>query len=160
MSGVERKCRAKSHTHTHTLGITCLQGWGCAYRSLQTVWSWFNLQGFTSQAPPTHRQIQEALVATGDKPPKFVGSREWIGSFEVSTCLNHLLGVSPRVDQPPATSLLCVCAGGVSYPPCEQWRRDGGSWQSLTAPLYQSGHTGDGWWGSARTHHPRSGLQH
>lgn len=43
--------------------------------------------------PPTHQQIQEALVATGDKPAKFVGSREWIGSFEVSTALNHLLGV-------------------------------------------------------------------
>ena len=70
------------------------QGWGCAYRSLQTLWSWFNQQGFTTEAPPTHQQIQEALVATGDKPARFVGSQEWIGSFEVNTTLNHLLGVS------------------------------------------------------------------
>lgn len=72
-------------------------GWGCAYRSLQTLWSWFYLQGFTTETPPTHQKIQEALVATGDKNSGFVGSKEWIGSFEVSTVLNHLLEVESRI---------------------------------------------------------------
>ena len=48
---------------------------------------------YTSKAPPTHQQIQKALVDVGDKEASLVGSKEWIGSFEVSTCLNHLLGV-------------------------------------------------------------------
>lgn len=32
-----------------------LQGWGCAYRSLQTIISWFRLQHYTSITVPTHR---------------------------------------------------------------------------------------------------------
>lgn len=72
-------------------------GWGCAYRSLQTLWSWFVHQGYTSKPPPTHRQIQQALVDVRDKEPSFVGSREWIGSFEVSTCLNQLLGIQCKI---------------------------------------------------------------
>ncbi|KAL5460479.1 hypothetical protein EMCRGX_G033930 [Ephydatia muelleri] len=72
-------------------------GWGCAYRSLQTLWSWFVYQGYTSRAPPTHRQVQQALVDVRDKEPSFVGSREWIGSFEVSTCLNQLLGIQCKI---------------------------------------------------------------
>ncbi|MEW5302044.1 MAG: hypothetical protein WDW36_004856 [Sanguina aurantia] len=42
-------------------------GWGCAYRSLQTLVSWFRLQGFTQAAIPTHRQVQQILVQLGDK---------------------------------------------------------------------------------------------
>ena len=34
-------------------------GWGCAYRSLQTIVSWFRLQGYTEKAIPTHEQIQK-----------------------------------------------------------------------------------------------------
>ena len=37
-------------------------GWGCAYRSLQSIISWFKLQGFTAAKIPTHREIQECLV--------------------------------------------------------------------------------------------------
>lgn len=37
-------------------------GWGCAYRSLQTIISWFRLQGFTSRPIPTHLEIQQCLV--------------------------------------------------------------------------------------------------
>ena len=58
-------------------------GWGCAYRSLQTIVSWSRLQGYTSAATPSHAEIQEALVALNDKPASFVGSRKWIGSMEV-----------------------------------------------------------------------------
>lgn len=69
------------------------QIWGCAYRSLQSLWSWFLLQQYTEEPVPGHRLIQETLVKVGDKQPAFVGSKEWIGSFEVSTVLNQLLGV-------------------------------------------------------------------
>ncbi|RUS89191.1 hypothetical protein EGW08_003070 [Elysia chlorotica] len=70
--------------------------WGCAYRSLQTICSWFKYQGYTSRDVPTHRDIQQALCDIGDKDPKFVGSRQWIGSFEVSFVLDHLLQVTSK----------------------------------------------------------------
>lgn len=71
--------------------------WGCAYRSLQTIVSWFRFQGYTDVPVPSHRVIQQALVDIEDKPASFVGSRQWIGSFEVGYCLDHLLGVQCRV---------------------------------------------------------------
>ncbi|XP_020610098.1 ufm1-specific protease 2-like isoform X2 [Orbicella faveolata] len=72
-------------------------GWGCAYRSLQTIASWFRHQGYTSKPVPSHREIQQALVDLQDKGEEFVGSRQWIGSFEVSMCLEHLLGVTSKI---------------------------------------------------------------
>ncbi|XP_057547986.1 probable Ufm1-specific protease isoform X1 [Amaranthus tricolor] len=72
-------------------------GWGCAYRSLQTIISWFRLQHYTSIDVPTHREIQEALVEIGDKDPCFIGSREWIGAIELSYVLDKLLGVTCKV---------------------------------------------------------------
>ncbi|KAF6176990.1 hypothetical protein GIB67_027790 [Kingdonia uniflora] len=72
-------------------------GWGCAYRSLQTIISWFKLQNYSSIEVPTHREIQQALVEIGDKDPSFIGSREWIGAIELSFVLDKLLGVSCKV---------------------------------------------------------------
>lgn len=72
-------------------------GWGCAYRSLQTIISWFRLQHYTSVDVPSHRKIQETLVEIGDKEPSFTGSREWIGAIELSFVLDKLLGVSCRI---------------------------------------------------------------
>ncbi|KAJ4961545.1 hypothetical protein NE237_021455 [Protea cynaroides] len=72
-------------------------GWGCAYRSLQTIVSWFKLQHYISIEVPLHREIQHALVEIGDKEPSFVGSREWIGAIELSFVLDKLLGVSCKV---------------------------------------------------------------
>uniref|UniRef100_UPI0037E760A1 ufm1-specific protease 2 isoform X2 n=1 Tax=Semicossyphus pulcher TaxID=241346 RepID=UPI0037E760A1 len=66
-------------------------GWGCAYRSLQTICSWFQQQGYTERPVPTHKEIQQALVDVGDKQGSFVGSRQWIGSIEVQAVLNQLL---------------------------------------------------------------------
>jgi hypothetical protein len=88
-------------------------GWGCAYRSLQTLCSWMVLQGFTAKPIPTLPEIQRILVELGvqflffillywfallifflqDKEKKFIGSTEWIGSQEVFLCLDHLYGV-------------------------------------------------------------------
>ncbi|XP_061839970.1 ufm1-specific protease 2 [Nerophis lumbriciformis] len=72
-------------------------GWGCAYRSLQTICSWFQQQGYVERRVPTHREIQQALVDVGDKQASFVGSRQWIGSFEVHAVLNQLLGVTSKI---------------------------------------------------------------
>lgn len=71
-------------------------GWGCAYRSLQTIVSWFRHQGYTDAPVPTHKEIQQALVDVGDKKQSFVGSRKWIGSQEVSFCLDKLIGVTSK----------------------------------------------------------------
>ncbi|KFM59379.1 Ufm1-specific protease 2, partial [Stegodyphus mimosarum] len=78
-------------------------GWGCAYRSLQTIISWFKFQGYTDKNVPTHTEIQQALVDIGDKPPSFVGSKKWIGSQEVSFCLDHLINVNSKI--------MCVSSG-------------------------------------------------
>ncbi|WCJ36184.1 Ufm1-specific protease 2 [Euphorbia peplus] len=72
-------------------------GWGCAYRSLQTIVSWFRLQHYTSLEVPSHREIQQALVEIGDKDPSFVGSRDWIGAIELSFVLDKLLGVTCKI---------------------------------------------------------------
>jgi Ufm1-specific protease 2 len=69
-------------------------GWGCAYRSLQTVLSWFQHAGLMTSPMPSIRRIQEILYATDpDKTNKkqFVGSCEWIGSFEVMMVLHHYI---------------------------------------------------------------------
>lgn len=72
-------------------------GWGCAYRSLQTICSWFQQQGYVQRSVPSHKEIQQALVDVGDKQPSFVGSRQWIGSIEVQAVLNQLLNVTSKI---------------------------------------------------------------
>ncbi|KAL4714402.1 hypothetical protein ACJJTC_017697 [Scirpophaga incertulas] len=72
-------------------------GWGCAYRSMQTIFSWFRYQGYTTVDVPTHKEIQQCLFNIGDKPASFVGSKQWIGSTEVMFCLETLLGVQSRI---------------------------------------------------------------
>jgi len=37
-------------------------GWGCAYRSLQTIVSWLRLQAYTDKRIPSHADIQQVLV--------------------------------------------------------------------------------------------------
>ncbi|VDM53492.1 unnamed protein product, partial [Angiostrongylus costaricensis] len=71
-------------------------GWGCAYRSLQSIWSWFILNGFTDKPVPTHLGIQQCLVDIKDKEENFLGSRQWIGSTEIGFVLDHLLGIQSR----------------------------------------------------------------
>ena len=73
-------------------------GWGCAYRTLQTICSWYILQGYTHlRLPiPTHREIQQILVAVGDKESRFVDSKDWIGSTEVGLVLDYAYGVTTK----------------------------------------------------------------
>ncbi|KAL2635471.1 hypothetical protein R1flu_006950 [Riccia fluitans] len=72
-------------------------GWGCAYRSLQTIVSWFRIQHYTTLPVPSHEEIQQTLVDIGDKEASFVGSKEWIGAIELSFVLDKLLGVSCKI---------------------------------------------------------------
>lgn len=37
-------------------------GWGCAYRSMQTICSWLKLQQYTNKEVPAHKDIQKLLV--------------------------------------------------------------------------------------------------
>lgn len=72
-------------------------GWGCAYRSLQTLVSWFQLQGYVQvDRVPTHTEVQKVLVDIGDKPAAFVGSKQWIGSTEVGYVLNQLYAIESK----------------------------------------------------------------
>ena len=66
-------------------------GWGCAYRSLQTLISWLARSGAVSwhEPIPTHADIQRELVAAHDKPSNIVGSRAWIGSQEIALFLRE-----------------------------------------------------------------------
>ena len=36
-------------------------GWGCAYRSFQTIFSWFKNESYTEKSVPTHREIQQVM---------------------------------------------------------------------------------------------------
>lgn len=72
-------------------------GWGCAYRSFQTLFSWYRLQDYTSLRTPTHAEIQKCLIDLGDKPTSFQNSRQWIGSMEVSMCMQYFLNVDCRI---------------------------------------------------------------
>ncbi len=72
-------------------------GWGCAYRSLQTLASWFVCQGYSESKVPSILEIQKALIELKDKPAKFAGSTAWIGAYEVMLCLNHFLKVESKI---------------------------------------------------------------
>lgn len=65
-------------------------GWGCAYRSLQTILSFFNLNILT------HHEIQRLLIQLKDKKESFYKSTEWIGAFELSLILDHF-GIQSKI---------------------------------------------------------------
>lgn len=70
------------------------QGWGCGYRTLQTMCSWIQGQrGESMRDVPSIKKFQEALVAMEDKPKSFAGSKEWIGSFELCICIDYFYEV-------------------------------------------------------------------
>lgn len=74
------------------------RGWGCGYRTIQTISSWLRLnQPLCVRHPPSVNEIQQTLVEIGDKPDSFLGSREWIGTFEASLVLDQLYDVPCRI---------------------------------------------------------------
>ena len=83
-------------------------GWGCAYRSLQTLISWFILNTSVGKnvKVPTIPEIQTILVKLGDKDKKIIGSTEWIGAIEVNLVLNELFGIDNQILHVPSGSEL------------------------------------------------------
>jgi hypothetical protein len=76
-------------------------GWGCAYRSLQTIWSWFYEGKYTNVPPPLkHGEIQKVLVQRGERGVELLGSRQWIGALELGSVLNASLGIDFGVSVP------------------------------------------------------------
>ncbi|KAF0978101.1 hypothetical protein FDP41_002616 [Naegleria fowleri] len=74
------------------------EGWGCAYRSLQTLISHAQYHaGAVVVNLPTHQEIQKCLVDCGDKQASFLGSRQWIGAFENTIVLEKWCGVQSKV---------------------------------------------------------------
>ena len=77
------------------------RGWGCGYRTLQTIISWL-LNNYNSHPQkhlniPSLRRIQEILVEMGDKPASFAGSKEWIGSVEVGMVIDQIFDVPCKI---------------------------------------------------------------
>eukprot|EP01023_Acetabularia_acetabulum_P065711 TRINITY_DN8738_c0_g1_i4.p1 TRINITY_DN8738_c0_g1~~TRINITY_DN8738_c0_g1_i4.p1 ORF type:complete len:223 (-),score=16.10 TRINITY_DN8738_c0_g1_i4:190-837(-) len=71
------------------------RGWGCAYRSLQTVCSWLHLQGMLQQGSvPSHQQIQQVLKSSVDG---YKGGHEWIGSWELFMFLDVCHNISSKI---------------------------------------------------------------
>jgi hypothetical protein len=59
-------------------------GWGCAYRSGQTLESWVVRQLGGRACVHSILEMQRALHEMGDKSAAFVGSQMWVGSVELS----------------------------------------------------------------------------
>ncbi|OWR41027.1 ufm1-specific protease 1 like protein [Danaus plexippus plexippus] len=73
------------------------RGWGCGYRTLQTICSWMNYNFDKPSKVPSIREIQNILVELEDKPKSFLNSRQWIGSFEVCLVIDKLYGVPSKI---------------------------------------------------------------
>ena len=71
------------------------QGWGCGYRSLQTLCSWAvkHSPSPSNNAVPTLPQIQQILVDIGDKEITFANSKQWIGCYEACIVIDQLYKV-------------------------------------------------------------------
>lgn len=80
------------------------RGWGCGYRTLQTLCSWPKGQ---ATGVPGLDAVQAALEDMGDKPRGFRGSRSWIGCVEASLCLAHFGGPLGRLCHVPRGAGLC-----------------------------------------------------
>lgn len=79
----------------YLLILFAFQGWGCAYRTLQSICSWITRNRdldmdvddsvpISSTEVPSIEEIQQTLVSIDDKPADFLGSTEWLGALEVS----------------------------------------------------------------------------
>ncbi|XP_068620607.1 probable Ufm1-specific protease 1 [Battus philenor] len=73
------------------------RGWGCGYRTLQTLCSWLSLNSQNEKNVPTIKEIQEILVEMDDKPETSLNSRQWIGSFEVCLVIDKLYDVPCKI---------------------------------------------------------------
>ncbi|XP_067412418.1 LOW QUALITY PROTEIN: ufm1-specific protease 1 [Emydura macquarii macquarii] len=81
------------------------RGWGCGYRTLQTLCSWLvagaEPGGTPSRPVPPLPTLQQALVEMGDKAPAFAGSQDWIGTVEAALCIDWFFGVPCKILHSP-----------------------------------------------------------
>ncbi|XP_077967488.1 ufm1-specific protease 1-like [Styela clava] len=101
------------------------RGWGCGYRTLQTMCSWIHYHKQKNRTKsknettnndkiydkitghvPSISEVQHALVSMGDKEHSFMGSKEWIGSFEISICIDYVYDVPCRIVHVPQGQLV------------------------------------------------------
>ncbi|XP_077294516.1 UFM1 specific peptidase 1 [Arctopsyche grandis] len=75
------------------------QGWGCGYRTLQSICSWIkqNVKTCYNLEIPSLQEIQKILVRLEDKPKSFVDSREWIGSIEVGIIIDEIFDIPCKI---------------------------------------------------------------
>ena len=84
-------------------------GWGCAYRSLMSIISWYRCQQYTSFRNPTHLEIQKRLVEHCGQPrDELLGKKMWIGSLELSLFLEHAIGVECRTASYPSADAIAA----------------------------------------------------
>lgn len=117
--GINISLREKKFHVVRNYSESFHQGWGCAYRTLQTLCSWINYNcDWSKSDPPTVPsllKIQQTLVDIGDKPSTFIQSREWIGSFEICLFLDHCYNVR-KVDITVHVIDFLFCAVLNSFP--------------------------------------------
>lgn len=75
------------------------QGWGCAYRSLETLLSWFKLQQkLQLLTVPTVPEIQNLIdIIDCSSQQKISNTNTWIGATEVSWVVKKLTGHDCRI---------------------------------------------------------------
>ncbi|XP_016978765.1 probable Ufm1-specific protease 1 [Drosophila rhopaloa] len=72
-------------------------GWGCGYRTLQSAISWVCRRREAHEPVPSIREIQQILVALGDKGAQFEGSCDWIGTLEEFYVIDVLYQLPCRI---------------------------------------------------------------
>ena len=85
-------------------------GWGCGYRTLQTICSWIiNVKKLQSTTDvPSIDRIQEVLVKIEDKPRSFIRSQQWIGTCEVAMALSELYDVTIQTKESTILKYLVI----------------------------------------------------
>ncbi|CRK98249.1 CLUMA_CG011611, isoform A [Clunio marinus] len=68
-------------------------GWGCGYRTLQSICSMIIMTNEIEVSVPSIKQIQEILCKIGDKETSFMNSREWTGAIETCYVIDELFNI-------------------------------------------------------------------
>ncbi|CAK9094413.1 unnamed protein product [Durusdinium trenchii] len=73
-------------------------GWGCAYRSLQTCVSWYRMQHYSTEGVPSIPEIQRLLKCIDEAHKDLeIGSKKWIGTVEGMYLLQEYLKVDCKL---------------------------------------------------------------
>lgn len=83
--------------HYGVAGSVDDRGWGCGYRTLQTISAYISQRKTGKAQAPSLPDIQSQLVRLKDKPESFLGSREWIGTFEAFLVIDDLFDVPCKI---------------------------------------------------------------